>query len=221
MCHVRNRAITTLPRPPTRKTAKTGSSKKGKRQSDSDNNNNSSKGSSVLAVRLSKPVKEKLDIESAMSGVTLNPLVNQILTKHAEWDRFAKDAGFASITKAFLRSVLEQLDDKTITTIAVTTCRGAMRAAMIYMSGKLNYANFTKTLDLWLDAANVPYRHLLNEDGEDMYIVQHQLGQKWSVYFATVVNSVLNEIGYRTNEQSIMSDSVTFTIVKAAADRRA
>lgn len=208
-----------MPRPPTRRAAKTDSSnKKGKRPDDNDNNNN--KDSSVLTVRLSKPVKEKLDIESAMSGVTLNTLVNQILTKHTEWDRFAKDVGFASITKAFLRSVLEQLDDKTITTIAVTTCRGAMRDAMIYMSGKLNYANFTKTLDLWLDAANVPYRHLLNENGEDMYIVQHQLGQKWSIYFATVVNSVLNEIGYRTNEQSIMSDSVTFTIVKAGADRR-
>jgi hypothetical protein len=175
-----------------------------------------SKGSSVLTVRVSKTVREKLDAESKMSGMTLNTLISQILTRHTEWDRFAKDVGFASITKAFLRSVLENIDDKTISTIAVTTCRGAMRDAMIYMSGKMEYTAFLKTLDMWLNAANVPYRHTTDEDGRDGYIVQHQLGYKWSIYFGTVVNSVLNEIGYRTNGQIMTNDSVSFTIVQQA-----
>jgi hypothetical protein len=104
-----------------------------------------SKGSSVITVRVSKAVKEKLDAESKMSGITLNTLVSQIITKHTEWDRFARDVGFASVTKPFLRSVLEHLDDKTVSTIAVTTCRGAMRDAIIYMNGKMEYSTFIKT----------------------------------------------------------------------------
>jgi hypothetical protein len=173
-----------------------------------------SKGGSIITVRVSKTVRDKLDTESKMSGVTLNTLIGQILKKHIEWDRFAKDVGFASITKAFLRSVLENIDDKTITTIAVTTCRGAIRDAMIYMTGKMEYTGFLKTLDLWLDAANVPFRHISDEDGNDSYVVQHQLGHKWSIYFGTVVNSVLNELGYRTDGQIMTTDSVSFTIVK-------
>lgn len=169
---------------------------------------------SVLTVRVSKDVREKLEAESRMNSITLNTLVSQILTKHTEWDRFAKDIGFASITKAFLRSILEHVDDKVISTIAVTTCRGAMRDAMIYMNGTMDYPAFLKTLDLWLGAANVPFRHL-TEDNSDVYIVQHQLGQKWSVYFATVANSILTEIGYRTDKQVITNDSVSFAIVEA------
>jgi hypothetical protein len=175
-----------------------------------------SKVSSVLTVRVPRAVREKLDAESQMSGITLNTLVSQIVTKHTEWDRFARDVGFASITKAFLRSVLEHLSDKTISTIAVTTCRGAMRDAMIYMNGKMEYSAFIKTMDLWLSAANVPFRHMTDDEGQDMYIVQHQLGYKWSIYFGTVANSVLNEIGYRTDGQVTTNDSVSFTIVKAA-----
>jgi hypothetical protein len=51
------------------------------------------KGGSVLTVRVSKAVREKLDAESKMSGITLNTLISQIITKHTEWDRFAKDVG--------------------------------------------------------------------------------------------------------------------------------
>jgi hypothetical protein len=56
---------------------------------------------------------------------------------------------------------------------------------------------------------------MTDDEGHDMYIVQHQLGEKWSIYFGTVANSVLNEIGYRTEGQVITNDSVSFTIVKA------
>jgi hypothetical protein len=74
-------------------------------------------------VREPREVREKLDADSKMAGMTLNTLLSQILMKHTEWDRFANDVGFTSITKAFLCSLLEIIDDKDVSTIAVTTCR--------------------------------------------------------------------------------------------------
>jgi hypothetical protein len=160
-------------------------------------------------------IKDKLQTESQMKGTTLNNLVNQVLRKYTEWDRFAKDVGFATITKAFLRAILEQLDEKTISTIAVSTCRGALRDATIYINGALDYSGFLRTIDLWLDAANVPFRHTRDDKGIHHYNVQHELGKKWSIYFAAVVNALLVEIDHRTDGQIISSDSVSFSIVKA------
>lgn len=146
-----------------------------------------------------------------MEGISLNTLISQILVRHVEWDRFAEDVGFASVTKPFLRAILEQVDDKTLTTIAVSACRGAMKDAMIYMTGKLNFEGFVHTIDRWLQAAHVPYRHI-QKNGDHSYIIQHGLSFKWSVYFATVVNSVLNEIGYKTTEQRLDENSMSFGI---------
>lgn len=101
-----------------------------------------------------------------------------------------------------------------MTTIAVSTCRGAMRDAMIYIKGQISYESFLGAVDLWLGASHLPFRHIQKGD-LDKYVIQHELGKKWSLYLSTVINSILNEIGYRTSDQRIDEQSVSFEISKA------
>lgn len=171
-------------------------------------------GSTVISVRVSQPVKEKLEAESELNSISLNTLITQVLTKHVEWDRFAEDVGFVFITRQFLRALMDHIDDKTMSTIAVSTCRGAMRDAIIFIKGQINIDTFIQTLDQWLGASHIPFRHITN-NGMDRYVVQHDLGTKWSTYFATVVNALLNEIGHRTANQVTNEQSVSFEVAKA------
>lgn len=172
------------------------------------------KNTSVISVRVNDGIKQKLEVESEMTAITLNTLISKILTKHTEWDRFAEDVGFVFLTKQFLRALLDHIDEKTITTIAVSTCRGAMRDAMIYIKGQVNHESFLGAVDLWFGASHLPFRHIQKDD-VDKYVVQHELGKKWSIYLTTVINSILNEIGYRTSDQRIGEQSVSFEITKA------
>jgi len=168
---------------------------------------------SIISVRVTTDVKDKLDIESEMNSTSLNTLISQILTKHVEWDRFAEDIGFVFLTKPFLRTLLDHIDEKTITTIAVSTCRGAMRDAIIYLKGEINIDTFLQAVDLWFGASHMPFRHIV-KNGEDRYIVQHELGKKWSIYITSVMNSLLNEIGYHTKNQRLDDQSTSYEIVK-------
>lgn len=172
------------------------------------------KKTGIISVRVSEDVKEKLEVESEMNSTTLNTLISQILSKHVEWDRFAEDIGFVFLTKTFLRTLLDHVDEKTITTIAVSTCRGAMRDAVIFIKGQLNIESFLHAMDLWIGASHLPFRHIVS-NGMDRYIIQHELGRKYSIYLVTVVTSLLVEIGYRTEHQKIDDQSVSFEIVKA------
>jgi hypothetical protein len=36
------------------------------------------------------------------------------------------------------------------------------------MNSKMEYPAFIKTMDLWLGAANVPFRHMTDDEGHDM-----------------------------------------------------
>ena len=172
------------------------------------------KRSSVISVRVSDDVKEKLEVESELNAISLNTMIGQILTKHVEWDRFAEDIGVVVITRPFFRAVIEEVDDKTLTTIAVTTCRSAIRDAMLFITGKSDLPSFLKVLDLWLGASNIPFRHIV-ENHQDKYIVQHDLGNKWTIYFTSVTGTLLNELGYRMDKQVTTEQTITFEIVKA------
>jgi hypothetical protein len=171
------------------------------------------KKSAIISVRVDADTKNKLEIESEMKGMTLNTLIGQIITKHTSWDRFAEDIGFVFLTKPFLRAILSHVPEKEMTNIAVTVCRGAMKDATIYMYGELTVDTYIKSLDAWLAASHIPFRHIKNDD-EDKYVIQHELGNVFSKYLVTVINSILNEFTFCIAKQDLTDQSVSFSIDK-------
>ena len=171
------------------------------------------KKSAIISVRVDEDTKNKLEIESEMKSMTLNTLIGQIITKHVSWDRFAEDIGFVFLTKPFLRAILSHVPEKEMTTIAVTVCRGAMKDATIFMYGEITLDTFIKSLDAWLAASHIPFRHIRDND-TDKYVVQHELGNVFSSYLVTVINAILNELKCRASKQDLTDQSVSFVIDK-------
>ena len=171
------------------------------------------KKSAIISVRVDADTKNKLEIESEMKNMSLNTLIGQIITKHASWDRFAEDIGFVFLTKPFLRAILSHVPEKEMITIAVTVCRGAMKDATIYMYGELTVDTFIKSLDSWLAASHIPFRHIKDDD-TDKYVIQHELGNVFSNYLVTVINAILNEFKFRIHKQELTDQSVSFEIDK-------
>ena len=171
------------------------------------------KKSAIISVRVDADTKNKLEIESEMKAMTLNTLIGQVITKHTSWDRFAEDIGFVFLTKPFLRAILSHVPEKEMITIAVTVCRGAMKDATIYMYGELTVDTFIKSLDSWLAASHIPFRHIKDDD-TDKYVIQHELGNVFSNYLVTVINAILNEFKFRIHKQELTDQSVSFEIDK-------
>ena len=171
------------------------------------------KKSAIISVRVDADIKSKLEIESEMKSLTLNTLIGQIITKHISWDRFAEDIGFVFLTKPFVRAILAHVPEKEMTNIAVTICRGAMKDATIYMHGEMTIDTFIKSLDSWLGASHIPFRHI-KDDHIDKYVVQHEIGKVFSNYLITVINSILNEFKFKASKQDITDQSVSFMIEK-------
>ena len=171
------------------------------------------KKSAIISVRVDVDAKNKLEIESEMKSMTLNTLIGQILTKHTSWDRFAEDIGFVFLTKPFLRAILSHVPEKEMTNIAVTVCRGAMKDATIYMYGEITVDTFIKSLDSWLAASHIPFRHIKDDD-VNKYVIQHELGNVFSQYLITVINAILNEFKSRASKQELTDQSISFVIDK-------
>ena len=176
------------------------------------------KKSSIISVRVNEDVKRKLTIESELESLTMNTLISRILVRHVDWDKFAEDIGFVAVTKSFLRALLEALSDDKVKSIAVTTCRSAFKDAVIYTQGSLNLENLIKTLDLWFSSSHIPFRHIKKESSEK-YIVQHELGEKWTIYFNALIGALLSDIHYKTANVVLTQQSVSFEIEKDLTKR--
>lgn len=160
-------------------------------------------------------VRERLNAEAELSGVSTNTLIAKIVTRHVEWDRFVADTGFVVSTKPFLRALLQEAKEERIKELASTVCKAAFRDAIIFIHGELNFHNTLRTMDQWLLASNIPFRHVINKS-TCKYVVQHDLGMKWTLYFLTLLNSMLNEFGYKTNNVSANAQSISLEIQKVS-----
>jgi hypothetical protein len=117
------------------------------------------------------------------------------------------------LTKPFLRAILSHVPEKDMTNIAVTFCRGAMKDATIFMYGEITLDTFIKSLDAWLAASHIPFRHIIDDD-TDKYVIQHDLGDVFSKYLVTVINAILNEFTFCIAKQDLTDQSVSFEIDK-------
>jgi hypothetical protein len=159
-------------------------------------------------------IKLKLEAESELESITLNTLVGKILTKYVEWDSFAEDSGFVFVTKNFVKSLLTEVPNKTIENIGKTTCKSSLRDAILYLHGEVDDHTFIDTLDKWLSASHIPFRKI-EKNEKKKYIIQHDLGHKWSLYFSTLISSIIVEIGYSLDNQILDEQLISFEFNKS------
>lgn len=168
----------------------------------------------VISVRLPNNIKMELERQSDSAGTSLNTLISQVLTKYCEWGIFAKEMDFVSLPRPLIREFIKKIDDKTLSVISNTVGKSILRDSLIFMQGEVSLSSFFKALDTWLDSANIQYRRS-EKSGDINYKIMHKLGQKWNVYFDTAINTLLNDVGYKTTDLQMDDNTTSFSIVQA------
>lgn len=130
------------------------------------------------------------------SQVSLNTLVNQILTSYIEWDMVAVRAGYAVMQKDILKEMFATTDDETLRKIA-TKSADASKDIMLVMTGNVSLDAFFSILRNRAKRSGFTYREY--EEGKTKkFIVQHEMGRNWSVFFKAHFERVINNAGYKT-----------------------
>lgn len=118
------------------------------------------------------------------------------------------------LTKPTFRALLSNIGDNQIKILASSSCRSAFRDAALFIKGELTIDSLIGVLDLWLTASNVSFRHVKAENGEK-YIIQHELGKKYSLYLSTAVSAILSEVGHIVKNETATDQNLIFEIVKS------
>jgi antitoxin component of RelBE/YafQ-DinJ toxin-antitoxin module len=150
---------------------------------------------SSMTFRVNSNTKEALQDAANDTGISLNTLVNQILTNYVKWDKFVSKAGMIPVAKRVISEAFMKLNEDEVKELATSVGKNALNDILLFMKGKTDLDSFLSWLELWLKKnSTAAFNYTVENDGFHTCIMKHDLGWKWSLYHKRVLELILSEI---------------------------
>lgn len=162
-----------------------------------------------ITYRLPSKIVEELETEATKKNISQNVLVKQILEKYVKWDRFGDKIGMIPIPKGILNSLGGKMDGENINEI-IKTVLPLIKDTVLFMKGKYDLKRCIETLEDYIQASGMKSDHRI--EGElHHFIIQHELGMKWSFFTEQLLKEIFNSfmpdknIKFQTTENTIIA----------------
>lgn len=153
--------------------------------------------SESVTFRIDSKVLKNLRHEAEQKDVSTNTLVNQIIKDHLNWHSNAAKAGFISVRRPFVSKIIKHLPEQEIISLAEYVAKTTNKDAILLMKNEYTIKSALDFLESWIKISGYPYRHEETNDNQNrhLYVIQHDMGMKVSLYLATIYQSLFDELG--------------------------
>ena len=161
-----------------------------------------------ITYRLPEKLVGELETEATQKSISQNVLVKQILEKYVQWDRFSSKIGMIPVPKGILESLGDELDGQDIDEI-ITLIFPMIKDTVLFIKGGYDLKRCVETLEDYMRASGMNSDHRIEGD-QHIFLIQHDLGMKWSVFteqlLAQVFRSFLpdKELKFQTTDTTVI-----------------
>lgn len=148
---------------------------------------------SGVSLKLEPKTFETLKSYSEEQGLSLETLINNILHDYVAWSLSASEAGWVPMQRPLLIALANAIDDETICKIASGMAKTTAKDFLLYMHGEYSAKELIEFLKARAKVAGFPYK-LLKQNGHTKFIMQHDMGMKWSLIFKSFYEKVLEDL---------------------------
>ncbi|MGQ0606057.1 MAG: hypothetical protein ACT4OD_03760 [Candidatus Nitrosotenuis sp.] len=162
-----------------------------------------------ITYRLPARVVEELETEAMQKNISHNVLVKQILEKYLVWDRFADKIGMIPVPKSILEELGKDMTGQNINGM-IHVIVETIRESVLFMKGKYDLKRCIETLEDYVRASGMKSDHRI-EGALHHFIVQHELGLKWSFFTEQLFKEIFHEflpnksLNIRTTEKTVIA----------------
>lgn len=160
--------------------------------------------------RLDTKVVDELQKEADQEEISLNVLVNQILRRYIEWDRFENKLNLLPIPKLMLTRMidetLEVAKDAKIQDLesyrnkiaknAAEVALNIMKDSVLFMKKEYNLWTVLDVLRNYMKVAGITSDHTLEADRKHVFVIQHDLGQNWSLFAKELLTLIFTDLAH-------------------------
>ncbi|MGD1835167.1 MAG: hypothetical protein ACPKQO_05550 [Nitrososphaeraceae archaeon] len=156
-------------------------------------------------VNLIRDLKNEADLER----INVNSLASKILSNHLLWERYERKMGLLPMTRPFVKYAIHNMKDFEIIHLAEKVEKDTFADILNFMKGEYSVEDFIEILRSWLYVAWMQHDVI---KGRKYYTfkIQHDLGEKWSLYIKTVVTELFNDILHKKLEVKTRKNLITF-----------
>lgn len=167
--------------------------------------------SESITFRIEKPVLDELRQEAGQKMESVNTLVNQIIKSYVNWHKPAKNAGLGYFSKVLVSSSINYLDDEQVIQMTKEYCSHHLKDITHMLKSESTFSSFMDGLCSWLELSGYRFR-FDSLNGVDTYVIQFNMGRKWSLYFKTQMKLVFEQYGIKNAEAEMTDNTVIIKI---------
>ena len=169
-----------------------------------------------ITYRLPEKLVEELETESDEKNISQNVLVKQILEKYVNWDRFAEKIGMIPVPTNILQRLGKEMSGKDIESI-LKVMMPMIKESVLFMKGKYNLQSCIETLEDYMKVSGMKSDHRIEADIHH-FIVQHELGIKWSLLTERLFKEIFNEFIPDTNVKCQTTEKTVIASVSLGSE---
>lgn len=180
-----------------------------------------------ITFRLNSSILDELQREADQKEVSLNVLVNQILKRYSDWDRYENKIGMMPVPKKMLRNLI----DKCVITArnsgikdvepyrdeivkeAAGIAFGIMKDSVLFMKKNYNLWTVLAVLEEYMKVAGVNSDHRIEDGRTHVFIIQHELGEHWSLFTKELLRLIFENLAKVKAEISITSNTTRAEVI--------
>jgi predicted HicB family RNase H-like nuclease len=162
-----------------------------------------------ITFRLESSTIEELQTEAEYRETSLNVLINQILRRYSNWERYENKMGMIPVPKMMLSSIMDEtikigkqngIEDvanfrntlmKELSQIAFAF----VKDSVLLIKKNYNLISVLEVLEQYLKVIGISSDHRIEDDGKHTYVIQHKLGENWSLFVKEFLVLIFENLG--------------------------
>jgi hypothetical protein len=169
-----------------------------------------------VTYRLPLHIVEELKSEAMNQNISHNVLAKQILGKYISWDRFADKIGMIPVPRKILEDLGSKMEAKDINTI-INTIKPIITNNVMFIKGKYDLKRCVETLEDYMRASGMNSDHRV-EGSLHHFVIQHELGFKWSLFTAQLLKEIFHEFLPQQNVKAQTTESTVIVTIALGED---
>ena len=169
-----------------------------------------------VTYRLPLHIVEELETEAMNRNISQNVLAKQILGKFVSWDRFADKIGMIPVPRKILENLGSKMDANDIN-IIISTIKPIITNNVMFIKGKYDLKRCIETLEDYMKASGMNSDHRV-EGSLHHFVIQHELGFKWSLFTAQLLKEIFHEFLPQQNVKVQTTESTVIVSIALGAD---
>lgn len=164
-----------------------------------------------ISFRLPEKLITDIQTEAQLNDVSPNMLVHKILERYTKWDSNATKAGFVPVTKGLIRELLDKISDKEVAEIAERVERKEFADIALLLKNEFNIESVFDIIEIRARVSSFPFRYEVKGKLHS-FVIQHDLGPKWSLYLATRYRAAFEDVGLTNFKFRTATNTIKFDV---------